>query len=104
MTHSKPNNLRVGDCIMTAATLPAVGDTYNFTEVVALDHCTRPGKASDSVCNWTCWLCHGTNTGRGSVTHLEVVASVQHFADNSIEIVSVSGRRATAIAPHGDVC
>ena len=99
----------------TTTAQAAAGDNYTFTTYARVDFCTRPRRtdtgyviprsASDfPPCKWTCWHCHGTNTGTVSVDLVEQIARVEWFADNSIEVVSVTGRRATHVAPHGDAC
>jgi hypothetical protein len=100
---------------MTTHTAPAAGTDYAFTTYAKVDFCTRPRRVNNAYviprsasdfkpCDWTCWLCHGNNTGTASVTTTEKVARVDFFADNSVEVVSVTGRRATHVSPNGDAC
>lgn len=104
--------------------LPTAGDDYTFETYEGVDFCTAPRRmpvkrldgsqgygyvfprtAEDFPrCDWTCYRCHGQNTGLTTVKTVEKVDRVIHFADNSIEVFSVTGRRAVHVAPSGDAC
>lgn len=96
-------------------TLPAAGDTITFATYKRVDFCTRPRRVDGAYviprsatdfppCGWTCWLCHGNNTGTASVEHTDTIDHLERWADNSTEAVTVTGHRVTLVAPHGDAC
>jgi hypothetical protein len=96
---------------MSTMTLPKQGDLFTFSTRVAVDYC--PASKRDTAwtrnnpgapCPRSCWQCRGANTGFGYVQAEEEVAGVHHYADNSIEVVSVTGKIYMAVSPNGDAC
>lgn len=88
---------------MSATGIPAKGELYEFT-------LTRGGEGHAKDWN-NCGCRHyGFLEVKFDEPHwvetkvVEEVATVTYWADNSIDIVSVTGNRATPVAPHGDAC
>jgi len=108
------------------STIPAVGDTFEYKVIVSRatrsrDH-SWPGHAGvvgDHKRGWfkdangKAYVTHGCDLDRKQActecfdqweTRTSTVVDVQHWMDNSVEVVLADGTRRTVVAPHGDAC
>ena len=79
------------------STVPKIGDMFAFSGHT----CYRPVQDRPMECRHGC-VCGSCDGAWSTVT--EQVADVIAWMDNSIDVVSVTGRRVEVVAPHGDAC
>lgn len=91
---------------MTATTaVPTKGDVHTFV-VTALGEGHQPDW-NNCPCKYAHHaLAEAVPAGPHwtSASFEEEVAQVTYWMDNSIEVTSVTGKRQTVVAPHGDAC
>ena len=109
---------------MSTATIPAIGDTYTYDVIVSEREWGYGGTSGFSPAGHRDTGYIKTETGHLRFTRecdpkgeracpkcfdqwkkrTSTVVSVQHYMDNSTEVVLADGTRHTAVAPHGDAC
>jgi hypothetical protein len=111
---------------MSTITIPAIGDSFAYEVIVS--HASLPqdhswpgnhGVVGEHKRGWfkdangKSYVAHGCDLDRKRAcaecfdqwqTRTSTVVSVQHYMDNSIEVVLADGTRRTVVAPNGDAC
>ncbi|AMS02737.1 hypothetical protein BJD55_gp029 [Gordonia phage Yvonnetastic] len=91
-----------------------IGDTYTYSRLTSkADYWARqfPGPVGHRDLGFlkgrecspnndrSCTLCYDQWE-----RHTSTVVDIQHYMDNSVEVILKDGTRHTAVAPHGDAC